>query len=85
MKLRVGYELIYDCPQATPMILMLHPSKSFSLERRKAKTSGLDVLHFHKGVSSEATPLAPDAIARIVMRPITSTRAVIADWLARYS
>lgn len=24
MKLRVGYELIYDCPQATPMILMLH-------------------------------------------------------------
>ena len=24
MKLRMGYELIYDCPQATPMILMLH-------------------------------------------------------------
>ena len=24
MKLRVGYELIYDCPQPTPMILMLH-------------------------------------------------------------
>jgi len=24
MKLSVGYELIYDCPQATPMILMLH-------------------------------------------------------------
>ena len=24
MKLRVGYELLYDCPQATPMILMLH-------------------------------------------------------------
>src|SRR5689334_23987984 len=24
MKLRVGYELIYQCPQPTPMILMLH-------------------------------------------------------------
>jgi transglutaminase-like putative cysteine protease len=24
MKLRVGYELIYDCPQPTPMMLMLH-------------------------------------------------------------
>ena len=24
MKIRVGYELIYDCPQATPMLLMLH-------------------------------------------------------------
>jgi len=24
MKLRVGYELLYDCPQPTPMLLMLH-------------------------------------------------------------
>src|ERR1700739_2586330 len=24
MKIRVGYELIYDCPQPTPMILTLH-------------------------------------------------------------
>jgi transglutaminase-like putative cysteine protease len=24
MRLRVGYELIYDCPQPTPMMLMLH-------------------------------------------------------------
>ena len=24
MKLRVGYELVYECPQPTPMILMLH-------------------------------------------------------------
>jgi len=24
MQIRVGYELIYDCPQATPMILTLH-------------------------------------------------------------
>ena len=24
MMLRVGYELVYDCPQPTPMILMLH-------------------------------------------------------------
>lgn len=24
MKLRIGYELIYDCPQLTPTILALH-------------------------------------------------------------
>ena len=24
MRIRVGYELIYECPQPTPMILMLH-------------------------------------------------------------
>ncbi len=24
MQIRVGYELIYDCPQPTPMILTLH-------------------------------------------------------------
>ena len=24
MQIRVGYELIYDCPQPTPMVLMLH-------------------------------------------------------------
>src|SRR5690606_6680167 len=29
MKIRIGYELIYDCPQPTPMILALrvHPSR----------------------------------------------------------
>ena len=24
MEIRVGYELIYDCPQPTPMMLVLH-------------------------------------------------------------
>ncbi len=24
MQIRVGYELIYDCPQPTPMLLMLN-------------------------------------------------------------
>ena len=24
MKIRLGYELIYDCPQPTPMLLMLN-------------------------------------------------------------
>jgi hypothetical protein len=24
MQIRVGYELIYDCPQPTPMVLMLN-------------------------------------------------------------
>jgi len=29
MKIRAGYEISYDCPQSTPMILMLsvHPSR----------------------------------------------------------
>ena len=29
MKIRAGYEISYDCPQPTPMILMLsiHPSR----------------------------------------------------------
>ena len=29
MHIRVGYEIAYECPQATPMILMLsvHPSR----------------------------------------------------------
>jgi len=29
MHIRVGYELLYDCPQPTPMVLMLntHPSR----------------------------------------------------------
>ena len=30
MKIRIGYELLYDCPQPTPMMLMLnvHPSRA---------------------------------------------------------
>jgi transglutaminase-like putative cysteine protease len=33
MQIRVGYELVYDCPQPTPMIVMLsvHPSRSADL------------------------------------------------------
>ncbi len=33
MQIRVGYELIYDCPQPTPMLLMLHvhPSRVIDL------------------------------------------------------
>jgi transglutaminase-like putative cysteine protease len=35
MKIRFGYELVYECPQATPMILMLHvhPSRVRDLIR----------------------------------------------------
>jgi transglutaminase-like putative cysteine protease len=34
MKIRAGYEIIYDCPKPTPMILMLsvHPSRFADLE-----------------------------------------------------
>ena len=33
MKIRIGFDLIYDCPQPTPMILLLnvHPSRSADL------------------------------------------------------
>jgi len=30
MKLRVGYELVYECPQPTPMLLMLNTHFSFA-------------------------------------------------------
>lgn len=35
MQIRVGYELVYDCPQPTPMVVMLtvHPSRSAELVR----------------------------------------------------
>jgi hypothetical protein len=33
MKIRAGYEIAYECPQPTPMILMLsvHPSRAADL------------------------------------------------------
>src|ERR1700712_1228338 len=33
MQIRVGYELVYDCPQPTPMVVMLsvHPSRAADL------------------------------------------------------
>ncbi len=33
MEIRAGYEIIYDCPQPTPMLLMLriHPSRTADL------------------------------------------------------
>jgi transglutaminase-like putative cysteine protease len=36
MKIRIGYELVYNCPQPVPMILMLnvHPSRTPDLLRR---------------------------------------------------
>jgi transglutaminase-like putative cysteine protease len=35
MKIRVGFELVYECPQSTPMVLMLnvHPSRATDLVR----------------------------------------------------
>ena len=34
MKIRAGYEILYGCPQPTPMILMLsvHPSRVVDLQ-----------------------------------------------------
>ena len=33
MRLRIGYEMTYDCPQPTPMVLMLnvHPTRAADL------------------------------------------------------
>jgi hypothetical protein len=33
MKIRAGYEISYDCPQATPMILTLYKCPSVTLSR----------------------------------------------------
>ncbi|HTW29862.1 MAG TPA: transglutaminase family protein [Acetobacteraceae bacterium] len=40
MRIRAGYEIAYDCPQPTPMLLMLsvHPSRLGDLETRHAIT-----------------------------------------------
>lgn len=49
MRIRVGYELIYECPQPTPMILMLnvHYSRVPDLETP-------DILHTDPGLEVEA-------------------------------
>ena len=49
MRIRVGYELIYECPQPTPMILMLnvHYSRVPDLETP-------DILHTDPSLEVEA-------------------------------
>ncbi len=45
MKIRVGYEIVYDCPQSTPMLLMLHVHHS-----RAADIVVADVMHCEPSV-----------------------------------
>jgi transglutaminase-like putative cysteine protease len=53
MKIRAGYEIIYECPQPTPMILMLsvHPSRFADLVTwdRLLLNSPIPVNTFHDG------------------------------------
>jgi len=45
LKIRVGFELVYDCPQPTPMILMLHIHPS-----RDADLLSPDILHTNPSI-----------------------------------
>ena len=51
MKLRVGYELVYECPQPTPMMLMLNTHFSHAQEVLRARCAG--------GRSAGADPAVP--------------------------
>ena len=43
MKIRAGYEIAYECPQPTPMLLMLsvHPSRAADLARRRTASPSI--------------------------------------------
>src|SRR4051794_40738809 len=45
MDIRIGYEFVYDCPQATPMILTLdvHPSRAADIVREPTLETDPDV------------------------------------------
>jgi transglutaminase-like putative cysteine protease len=59
MKIRAGYELIYDCPQPTPMLLMLsvHPSRSGDLltPHEMAFDPPIDATHYRDGFNNVCT------------------------------
>ena len=59
MKIRAGYELVYDCPQPTPMLLMLsvHPSRSGDLltPHEMSFDPPVDATHYRDGFNNVCT------------------------------
>ena len=78
MHIRIGYKLVYDCPQPTPMLLMLnvHPSRASALvvPDHILTEPGLPVRQYGDGFGNRCTRLvAPSGQIRL------STDAVVAD------
>ena len=70
MQIRVGYELLYDCPQPTPMVLMLnvHPSRVADLATvdRMVTEPVVPVTGYHDGFGNWCSRLvAPSGRLRI--------------------
>jgi transglutaminase-like putative cysteine protease len=59
MQIRAGYEVIYDCPQPTPMLLMLsvHPSHSGDLltPHEMSFEPAVDATHYRDGFNNVCT------------------------------
>jgi transglutaminase-like putative cysteine protease len=59
MRIRAGYELVYDCPQPTPMLLMLsvHPSRSGDLltPHEMGFDPPVDATHYRDGFNNLCT------------------------------
>ena len=59
MQIRAGYELVYDCPQPTPMLLMLsvHPSRSGDLltPHEMSFDPPIDATHYRDGFDNICT------------------------------
>ena len=65
MRIRAGYEIAYDCPQPTPMLLVLsvHPSRLQDLEgpHRIAFDPPLEAQDYHDGFGNICTRIvAPE-------------------------
>jgi transglutaminase-like putative cysteine protease len=62
MQIRVGYELVYDCPQPTPMVAMLsvHPSRSADVIRHGRVTvqPGIEVSEYRDVFDNVCTRIA---------------------------
>ncbi len=65
MKIRAGYELVYDCPQPTPMLLMLsvHPSRSGDLltPHEMSFDPPIDATHYRDGFNNVCTRIVAPA------------------------
>jgi transglutaminase-like putative cysteine protease len=65
MQIRAGYELVYDCPQPTPMLLMLsvHPSRSGDLATRHEMSFDppVDATHYRDGFNNVCTRIVAPA------------------------
>jgi transglutaminase-like putative cysteine protease len=59
MQIRAGYELVYDCPQPTPMLLLLsvHPSRSGDLQtpHEMSFDPPIDATHYRDGFNNVCT------------------------------